>query len=485
MALASARTNSTIGTLGESIRNVASTARQLGVEFTDVVAGVALLQDVGLDASVAGSAMNTMLTKLAKPPASVARQMRRMGLSFKDAQGNMLAFPKVLEVINEAAKRSGGNFDQVAFLADLVGLRGQKAAANLGTLFESGKFSTLAKELEQAEGKAAEMAGIRMDTLQGDFLLFGSAVDGMKQRLFSLEGGPMRDVVQRTTEWVAANEDLIVSKVGEFLQDVRTHLPEIVKWLKRIGVALGVFFALSAAVKVATVAVQLFKGALFIAKGVKIAYTAATKLATLAQARFALSTGASRKALVGMRMAALASMDGLAGLRGSLNAGALGSSINGVTSKLGKAGLLGAALAVGFSIGSWLDHKFKISEMVSGWMADFDGLNSVVAKTGEFLGFDALEDIGKGLMARNKDLREIGRSNVRGTGLNPQATGATAPGPQLASPQEAVARSVSESISMQKEQVDIRIKDETGRAEVKRTRPGSGASLRMQPSGGI
>ncbi|MCP4502920.1 MAG: phage tail tape measure protein, partial [Deltaproteobacteria bacterium] len=46
LALASARTNSTIGSLGESMKNAAATARKLGVPLEDAVASIALLQDV-------------------------------------------------------------------------------------------------------------------------------------------------------------------------------------------------------------------------------------------------------------------------------------------------------------------------------------------------------------------------------------------------------------------------------------------------------
>src|SRR5690606_21107227 len=131
LALASARTNSSIGSLGESMKNVASTARQFNIPLEDVVAGVALLQDVGLDASVAGSAMNVMLTQMAAPTDSLKKKMQQWGVTFKDAKGNMLPFQDVLANISLAAQKAGGNMDQVAFIAELVGMRGEKAASNL------------------------------------------------------------------------------------------------------------------------------------------------------------------------------------------------------------------------------------------------------------------------------------------------------------------------------------------------------------------
>ncbi|GAG14859.1 unnamed protein product, partial [marine sediment metagenome] len=224
LALASARTNSTIGSLGESMKNAAATAATLGIPLEDVVASVALLQDVGLDASVAGSAFNVMLTKMAAPSGKITKIMRRLNLSFKDANGNMKSLPDVISEISTATKAMGGNFDQVAFLAELVGLRGQKAASNLAQLFESGKLKTLTAELRDATGVADQMAKIRMDTVQGSMLLLGSAVDAVQTKIFGLNEGPLNDLIKNMTKWVGANEDLIATKVGEFIEDVITNV---------------------------------------------------------------------------------------------------------------------------------------------------------------------------------------------------------------------------------------------------------------------
>lgn len=252
LALASARTNSTIGSLGESMRNVAATARQLGVPLESAVASVALLQDVGLDASVAGSAFNTMLTKMAKPSKEIAGLMRRFGVSFKDAKGDMLPLNAVLEQLSAASKKVGGNFDKVAFLADLVGLRGQKAAANLADLFDEGKVAALTKELENATGTADKMAKIRMDTTRGSLTLLASAVDAVKVQIFDLNSGPLKDTIDKMTQWVGTNQDLIATKVTDFIADIVIRLPEIWTWIKRIGKALVVFYAFSAALQTLT-----------------------------------------------------------------------------------------------------------------------------------------------------------------------------------------------------------------------------------------
>lgn len=246
LALASSKTNSTIGSLGESMRNVASTARHLNVPLEQVVASVALLQDVGLDASVAGSAFNTMLTKMAAPSKSLAKEMKLMGISFKNANGDMLSLPDVLQQLDIASEKVGGNFDQIAFFAELVGLRGQKAALNLAKLFETGRLEKLNNTLDKAHGSADKMAKIRMDTTSGSLLLLSSAVDAVKVSIFDLNKGPLKDTIDSMTKWVSINEKFISTKVDDFIDDLtkiinRENLPTMIKWTKRIGIAIGVF----------------------------------------------------------------------------------------------------------------------------------------------------------------------------------------------------------------------------------------------------
>src|SRR5690606_36401827 len=67
LALASSRTKSTIGSLGESMQSISPIAKQFGFSLEDAVAMAAKMQDVGIDASEAGNSIKTMLTKLTDP----------------------------------------------------------------------------------------------------------------------------------------------------------------------------------------------------------------------------------------------------------------------------------------------------------------------------------------------------------------------------------------------------------------------------------
>ena len=249
LAVASTKTSTTIGSLGESLKNVATTASEFKIPFNEVVAGVALLQDVGLDASVAGSAFNVMLTRMAVPTKRLQRVMQRFSISFKDAAGNMLPLPKVLEQLNIAGKKAGGNLDKVGFFAELVGLRGQKAALKLSKLFETGKFEELVEQLNNSRNAAQKMADLRMGTVTGSLLLLASAVDAVKVRIFELQSGPLKDTIDSFTKWVGVNKDLIATKVSDFILLIINNFKSIVKWTKRIAIGFAVFFTFSIILK--------------------------------------------------------------------------------------------------------------------------------------------------------------------------------------------------------------------------------------------
>ena len=264
LALASSRTNSTISTLGESMKNLSPVAKQFGISLEDSVGMVALLQDVGLDASEAGTATSTMLTKLATPSDSIIKKMKEMRVTFQDAHDDMLPPMQIFENMQVASKKLGGNMDVVAFFAELVGLRGQKAALNLQEMFTSEKGRNLTDALKNAAGSAQKMADLSMDNTLGAWTLLTSAIDGVQVALFDLVGKELKAVIDATSKWVGANKELIVSDTKQFIIDLRDALPTIVTWIERIGKVLVVFALFAAAVKIAAVAMAIFNAVMLL-----------------------------------------------------------------------------------------------------------------------------------------------------------------------------------------------------------------------------
>jgi TP901 family phage tail tape measure protein len=521
LTLASARTNSSITSLGESMATASTTATQFKVPLEDTVAAVALLQDVGLDASEAGTAMNTMLTKLAKPTDTVAAQMQSMGIKFQDAHGNMLPLTAVLGQLTKASKKAGGNMKQAAFFADLVGLRGQKAAIKLKDLLASGKYGELLEELKKASGKAEEMANLRMDTLLGDWTKFENAVEDVKISLYDTQSGPLRATVQSMTDWVNANHELIATKLGEFVEGLKRGLPELVADLRAswrsasdFGSAIKEFLPdLVSTIRFTFWAVKTFyklwfalkvlQGIVYTSRAAILAWQLAAKLWALATGRAALaqdalaastaaSTGAvdaaalayrnSQLALAGVSTEATAAGGLLGGLRAKLNAGSLAKSINGIESKLGKYGLLAAVGAVGFAFGTWLDNKFKISDFLADTLAQVTGVNDELDKAGGRSKKRGIQEGEPRVYADGTVVSASGKILEKGSEWQKHVR---EPLPQIITPEEAAAFGGGWNLEKSTtENVELTIKDKTGTASVKRgKKPAKRASIKLEPSG--
>lgn len=509
LAVGSSKTNSSIGSLGESLSNVASTARQFKIPLEEVVAGVALLQDVGLDASVAGSALNTMLTQMAKPSDEVAAKMKEFGVTFKDAKGNMLPFEQVLANISKAAKKSGGNMDQVAFIADLVGLRGQKAAANLKDLFDTGRVQELTKELQNAEGAAKKMAAIRMDNTIGDIVLLDSAVDALKVKLFETQSGPLRGIIQSMTKWVDVNKDLIVFEFQVWLRRITDNLPEIVTWLKRIGVAAIAFYSLWAAVKIAQTAIAAYEIVLKLAtvatwawKGATVAANAATKAAAaatwlydvalkagrLATIRFAVAQTAAKVAQVALRVATIvgaAAQTAYAAVVGTTtgalaafkvatigSATAIGAQVTAMAPLLVT---LGAATAAVLALVAAWDQYNKLDKALEG----SGGITGTIGKMWEMGTWDPFEahDAAMNEKAR-ADAREREKAEKK---FKPRPVRATEK-PQVISPQARAAAENAEATASANVDGTITVEAKPGTKATAKTKPHK-VPIVVQPSG--
>jgi TP901 family phage tail tape measure protein len=192
LAVAATSTKSSISTLGLAMANASTTAKGFGLSLEDTVASVALMQDIGIDAAESGTALKTMLLRLASPSDKVKKKMNALGFQIQDAQGNMLPFQQVIGNLSEVLPKLGGNIDQAAFLTELFGLRGIKAGIALADSFRKGEegLPGLITKLQSADGAAKAMAELKLDNLRDQIGLVGSSVEVLSSRTF----GPFLEV---------------------------------------------------------------------------------------------------------------------------------------------------------------------------------------------------------------------------------------------------------------------------------------------------
>jgi TP901 family phage tail tape measure protein len=214
LAVAATSTKSSIGTLGLAMANASTTAKTFGLSLEDTVASVALMQDIGIDAAESGTALKTMLLRLAKPSDKVKAKMNKLGFAIQDADGNMLPFQQVIGNLSKTLPKLGGNIDQAAFLTDLFGLRGIKAGIALADAFKKpdGNLTQMIEKLQDAKGAAQDMADLKLDNLRDQIGLVGSSMEVLSSRLF----GPFLEVSkQGVKDLVVLLNEVALGLAGE------------------------------------------------------------------------------------------------------------------------------------------------------------------------------------------------------------------------------------------------------------------------------
>ena len=89
LAAASSNANTNVAMMGESFKYAAPVAGSLGYTAEDIAVALGLMANSGIKASMAGTSLRNIFTRMAKPTKESAMAMERLGLSLDDGQGNM------------------------------------------------------------------------------------------------------------------------------------------------------------------------------------------------------------------------------------------------------------------------------------------------------------------------------------------------------------------------------------------------------------
>lgn len=183
---------------------LAPVAKNAGQSIEQTTAQLGLLTDRGVDASTAGTALRTILLKLA-------------------SEGKTLE-----QALNEVR----GATDKNAKALELFGLRGAVAGTILAENGEAAE--NLTKKLENAGGAAQKMAETQLDSLEGKLTLLSSAWEGF---LLGLENGEglLGRLIGRIVDFSSAILNFLtpaLAKESELLEEERFNMNLLFEQLK-------------------------------------------------------------------------------------------------------------------------------------------------------------------------------------------------------------------------------------------------------------
>lgn len=209
------RSNTNIEMLGETMKYAAPGAALLGVSLEQSAAMAGKLGDNGIQASMAGTAMRAIMSRMASGPKATIEAFERLGVKTSDANGNLRQMPDILKEIHDKTKKLG-NAEQSELFKDIAGEEAGGALAILVDQAGSGALQELIGELQNAQGEAGNLANTMSDNTVGDFKSMTSAIDALRTSIFDANGGALREFIQtitsmtqRMTAFANANPELM------------------------------------------------------------------------------------------------------------------------------------------------------------------------------------------------------------------------------------------------------------------------------------
>lgn len=252
LAAASSNANTNVAMMGESFKYAAPVAGSLGYTAEDIAVALGLMANSGIKASMAGTSLRNIFTRMAKPTKESAMAMERLGLSLDDGEGHMYSFREIMEQL-----RSG--FVQINMPLEEY----DKTVAQLDEDLEAGRIKQKAydKELEElnkqafgAEGAekaraAAMLGGSRAmsgllaiaNATEEDYNKLTAAVDSSSQAFAKTKDGivPLNEALESGAEILETYEGSAAAMAAT-MQDNAAGQMEILKsQLQELAISLG------------------------------------------------------------------------------------------------------------------------------------------------------------------------------------------------------------------------------------------------------
>jgi TP901 family phage tail tape measure protein len=169
--------NTNLQMLGEAFGYAAGSARAAGLTVEETTAILGLFANAGIRGSRAGTTLEAMLRQMARVTPQAQRELRRLGVTLTDAEGNFLPMPAIVRQFEEALAGVPGEAERLRILSVIFG---QAGARGINALLAQGsdRLEEFTRELNNAAGTADRVAAIQTATLQEAFGELTSAIEG-------------------------------------------------------------------------------------------------------------------------------------------------------------------------------------------------------------------------------------------------------------------------------------------------------------------
>lgn len=211
VAFTSANTN--LQQLAQGFKFVGPVASSAGVSFEETTAALALMGNAGLQATIAGTGLRGIISKLLNPTKEAAATIERLGLEAFDSSGKMRPLVDII-----AQLETQGDITR-----EVLEIFGDRAGPAMSVLVSQGSeaLGNLTGEMLVSSGTASGIAAKQMDTFAGQMAELRAAIESVSIEIGKVLVpvlGDMIDAVRPALEAVArfaeANPKLTVTVIA-------------------------------------------------------------------------------------------------------------------------------------------------------------------------------------------------------------------------------------------------------------------------------
>ena len=246
--------NTTIEMMGETMKYAGSVAGTFGYRMEDVALAIGLMANSGIKASEAGTALRSIMTRLATQPKEVAGAIAKVRAEtgilispIDEATGKVKSLRDVFVDLRKALK-GYNEVERVALGKKFAGMYGT-AGFNAIIKASDEDFTKLMRSIENCDGASERMANTMQNNLRGSLIATQSAMYDLNVELGksmtpALRGvsGVLTDVLNGVTRFANANPRL-TSTIAIFAGIVGGALVV----LGALGIAIGGIITLAGA----------------------------------------------------------------------------------------------------------------------------------------------------------------------------------------------------------------------------------------------
>lgn len=232
LAAASSNANTNVAMMGETFKYAASVAGAMGYTAEDTALAIGLMANRGIKASQAGTALRSIMTRLAKPTKETQGAMNKLGISLTDSEGNMKSLDTIMQDLREGF--SGLSEEEKAATAAALG--GQEAMSGLLAIVGASPegYEKLQSAIANCDGTAERMAETMLDNLQGSLTILKSSLEGLGIEVYESMQEPLKnaadngiaDVNRLTEAFKQGGFDAAVEEAGDILAGLATKVAQ-------------------------------------------------------------------------------------------------------------------------------------------------------------------------------------------------------------------------------------------------------------------